>query len=106
MRSEIRERIREKLKKLWWYVLLRGILMLLLGLFLVLLPVETLAALSLVLGAYWFVQGICSIAGIFVKDSDSFWAWLLLDGIIGVLAGIFVMNYRMFVPTTLAVIYR
>ena len=104
MRNEIRARIRETLKKIWWFVLLRGILMLLLGLFFVTSPAATLATLSLLLGGYWFIQGISSIVGIFIKASDIAWGWLLLDGIIGILAGIFVMNHRMFVPSTLVII--
>lgn len=104
MRDEIRARIREKLEKIWWFVLLRGILMLLLGLFFVTSPAATLAALSLLLGGYWLIQGICSIVGIFVKASDVSSGWLLVDGIIGILAGILVMNHRLFVPTTLVII--
>jgi uncharacterized membrane protein HdeD (DUF308 family) len=78
--------------------------MLLLGLFFVTSPDSTLATLSLFLGAYWFVQGIVSITGIFVRASGIHWGWLLLDGIIGILAGIFVMNHRMFIPTTLVIV--
>lgn len=104
MRNEIRARIRATLTRIWWLILLRGVWMLLLGLFLVLSPAATLAALSLFLGAYWFVQGLCAIAGLFVKASDTFWGWLLLDGVFGVLAGILVMNHRMFVPATLVVL--
>jgi len=100
----MRNEIRERLAKIWWFVLLRGILMLLLGLFFVTSPDSTLATLSLFLGAYWFVQGIVSITGIFVRASGIHWGWLLLDGIIGILAGIFVMNHRMFIPTTLVIV--
>jgi len=104
MRNEIRARVRERLAKIWWFVLLRGILMLILGLFFVTSPGSTLATLSLLLGIYWFVQGIFSILGIFIKASDVPWGWLLFEGIIGILAGIFVINNRMFVPTTLVII--
>lgn len=104
MRNEIRERVSKKLAKIWWFVLLRGVLLLLLGLFFVTSPGSTLATLSLLLGAYWFIQGIFSILGIFVKVSDVPWGWLLFEGILGIMAGIFVMNHRMFVPATLVII--
>jgi len=100
--------IREGISKIWWLVLLRGILVLLFGLFLVTAPGLALAALVLFLGAYWFVHGIFSIIGIFVGASGIHWGWLLLDGIIGILAGIFVVNHPLLsailIPTTLVIV--
>ena len=100
--------IREGLSKIWWLVLLRGILVLLFGLLLVTAPGLALAALVLFLGAYWFVHGIFSIIGIFVGASGTHWGWLLIEGIIGILAGLFVMNHPLFsaifIPTTLVIV--
>ena len=100
--------IREGLAKIWWLVLLRGILVLLLGLLLVTAPGSTLAALALFVGAYWFVHGIFSIIGIFLGASGIHWGWSLLEGIIGILAGLFVVNHPLFsgmlVPTTLVIV--
>lgn len=100
--------VREGLAKIWWLVLLRGILVLLLGVLLVTAPGLALAALVLFLGAYWFVHGIFSIIGIFVGASGTHWGWLLLEGIIGILAGIFVLNHPLLsailIPTTLVIV--
>jgi uncharacterized membrane protein HdeD (DUF308 family) len=98
----------EGFSKIWWLVLLRGILVFVLGLLFLTEPGMTLAVLVVFLGAYWFVHGIFSIIGIFVGASGRHWGWLLLDGIIGILAGIFVMNHPLFsailIPTTLVVV--
>jgi uncharacterized membrane protein HdeD (DUF308 family) len=100
--------LKEGLSKIWWLVLLRGIIMILFGLLLVTAPGSTMATLALILGAYWFVQGIFSIVGIFVGASCIHWGWALFDGIIGILAGIFVMNHpllsAMLIPTTLIIV--
>ena len=104
----MKDPVGEGLSKVWWLVLLRGILVFLLGLLLITAPGLTLAALVVFLGAYWFVHGIFSIIGIFIGASGRHWGWLLLDGIIGILAGIFVMNHPLFgailIPTTLVIV--
>jgi uncharacterized membrane protein HdeD (DUF308 family) len=103
----MRNEVQEKLSKIWWLFLLRGILMLFFGLLFVTAPSLTLAALILFVGAYWFIHGIFSIIGIFVGASGTHWGWLLLDGVIGILAGLFVLNHPLLsgvlLPTTVVI---
>ncbi len=97
-----------KMSEVWWLVLLRGIVLGLFGLLLVAIPGATLSSLVLFIGIYWFIHGIFSLVSIFVGRSSLHWGWLLLDGIIGILAGIFVLSHPLFtaflLPTTLVMI--
>jgi uncharacterized membrane protein HdeD (DUF308 family) len=84
-----------RLESVWWLVLLNGIAKLVLGLLLVTDPGMTLTVLVQFLGAYWLVSGIFAIVGIFVQESKAGWVWNLIAGLIGVLAGIAVLNHPM-----------
>ena len=92
---------------IWWLALLQGIAALLLGLMLLTNPAGTLVALITFLGFYWLITGVLAIVRVFV-DRDSTWGWSLLIGIIGILAGITVLNHPMLaaitVPTVLVIV--
>ena len=75
----------------WWLVLLEGIALLILGLLLLANPRQTSVIVVQVLGLYWLFAGILSIIRIFV-DSAS-WGLKLFAGIVGILAGILVLEY-------------
>lgn len=93
---------------IWWLVLIQGIAALVLGLLLVISPGMTTTVLVTVLGVYWLVHGILAIVAIFVVDSAVPWWLSLLGGVIGILAGIFVLNHpwlsAILVPTTLVIV--
>ncbi len=97
-----------RLSKSWWLVLLQGIAVLILGLLFLTSPVVTTAMLILFIGAYWLVDGVFSLVRIFLKDSDVHWGWLLAKGIIGILAGIYVLANPLvslvILPATLIII--
>ncbi len=90
----------------WWLVLIQGIAALILGLFLISSPGATLFILIQLLGIYWLISGIFQIIGMFI-DSTA-WGWKLFAGIIGILAGIAVLNHPLWsallVPTVLVFI--
>lgn len=89
----------------WWAVLVQGIAGLMIGLFLVTAPGTTTLALVRVLGYYWLISGILSIVRIFTKERDIHWGWLLVWGILGILAGISVLDHPLWsaimIPTVL-----
>lgn len=93
---------------LWWIVLLQGIALLIVGAALLFNPAATAVTLVLFLGAYWLVDGIFSILRIFTKNSDLHWGWLLARGILGILAGSYVLANPLIsaimLPTTLVII--
>jgi len=54
-------------------------------------PAKTAIAFAWVLGLYWFVQGIFVLVGMFLDHSA--WGWKMFIGIVGILAGIFVLRH-------------
>lgn len=87
----------------WWLVLLQGIAALLMGLLLLAAPVETSLFLIQFLGWYWLIGGIFAIVSIFLDTSQ--WGWKLFSGILGILAGLAIINHPLWstvlVPTVL-----
>ena len=87
----------------WWAVLLQGIAAVILGLLLLTEPGATTVAIVQVLGIYWLVGGIFSVVSLFVDHE--LWGWKLISGIVGVLAGLFVIQHPLWstvlIPTTL-----
>jgi uncharacterized membrane protein HdeD (DUF308 family) len=74
--------------KNWWMLLLRGVLAIAFGIFALQRPGITLAVLVLVFGIYAIVDGLFLLAGALAgwRHREDRWL-LLLEGIIGLLAG-------------------
>jgi uncharacterized membrane protein HdeD (DUF308 family) len=92
---------------IWWVFLLQGIMAIILGLLFLAAPGETLVAVVTFLGFYWLITGVLALVRVFVDRSVP-WVWSLLIGIIGILAGIFVLRHPLLaaltVPTVLVII--
>lgn len=72
----------------WWLLALRGVLAILFGLAAIIWPSLTLAVLVMFFGAYILFDGIIGIVNaIRYRNSLSNWWLLLLEGVIGVLLG-------------------
>jgi uncharacterized membrane protein HdeD (DUF308 family)/predicted flap endonuclease-1-like 5' DNA nuclease len=86
----------------WWLLLIEAIAAIIIGLLLLISPVSTLLVLVRLLGFYFLITGVLSIIGIFI-DSTS-WGWKLLSGILGILAGIVIIEHPLWstliVPAT------
>ncbi len=72
-------------------LLLGGITSLIFGVLLLTWTGATLTVITLLIGLWWLIQGLFLILGIFQNRSQ--WIWKLLSGIIGVLAGILVLQH-------------
>lgn len=87
----------------WWVVLIEGIAAIILGLLLLISPLSTTVVIIQFLGIYWFIVGIIDIVRIFTERTA--WGWKLFSGIIGILAGLAIIQYPLWatflVPTTL-----
>jgi uncharacterized membrane protein HdeD (DUF308 family) len=77
------------LSRNWWVVLLRGLAGIFFGIFTLIAPRISLAALVLVFGAYAFADGVLAIATAFrARGTTERWWVLLLEGLVGVAAGL------------------
>ncbi len=81
--------IATELARLWWLPLVRGLMLLLLGVYALIQPAMTLAAFAQVAGFFLVFDGILAIiAGIIGKVPSRLWT--IVRGIVAVLAGVFV----------------
>jgi len=87
----------------WWLVLLEGIFAAIFGFLLLIAPGSTLVFLVQILGFYLLIGGILRMVSIFTDSSS--WGWKLFGGILGILAGIVVLNHPLWstiaIPTYL-----
>jgi uncharacterized membrane protein HdeD (DUF308 family) len=92
---------------IWWIFLLQGFAGIILGLMLVTQPGATIVALTTFLGFYWLITGLLGLVQVFV-DRATPWIWSLLGGLVGTLAGLFVLRHPLFaaltVPTLIVLI--
>jgi uncharacterized membrane protein HdeD (DUF308 family) len=92
---------------IWWIFLLQGFAGIILGLMLITEPDATMVALTTLLGFYWLIMGVLALVQVFV-DRSTPWIWSLLTGIVGILAGLFVLRHPLIaaltVPTVLVII--
>lgn len=88
----------------WWVFLLEGIAAILIGLLLLTDPAATVVAITIFLGFYWLFVGVLELVRMFVDRSVP-WIWSLLIGLLGIVAGILVLNHPLFaaiiLPATL-----
>jgi uncharacterized membrane protein HdeD (DUF308 family) len=78
----------------WWLIMLEGIAAFVVGLLILAAPGISAVALATLVGAYWFVSGIFSLVSIFTNRRSL--GWKLLTGILGIVAGLIVLQYPMF----------
>jgi uncharacterized membrane protein HdeD (DUF308 family) len=76
----------------WWVFLLEGIAAILIGILLLTEPAATLVAITVFLGFYWLFIGVLELVRVFVDRSVP-WIWSLLIGILGIAAGVIVLNH-------------
>jgi len=90
----------------WWAILTQGLFSVIIGLMLLTAPGATLLVIVQFIGIYWLVTGVFSVAGIFIDHS--FWGLKLLSGIIGIFAGLAVIQHPIWssilLPTILVIV--
>ncbi len=76
----------------WWVVAFRGLFAILFGLFALVWPRLTLEVLVLFIGAYALVDGVFAVIAALTHRAghDSWWV-LLLEGLVGIAAGIVIL---------------
>lgn len=83
----------------WWLVLLEGIALVILGILLISNTGKTAVVFVQVIGIYWIIRGIFYIVAIFVDSSQ--WGLKLALGILGIIAGILVLDHPLISPLAL-----
>lgn len=84
----------KELAEYWWLIAIRGVLTILLGIFALVYPVATLSVLVLVFGIFALIQGIiAAIVGLASSKKDNSWWMTLLEGVVGIFIGIFILKY-------------
>src|SRR5215831_7401041 len=99
--------LRPQQSSIWWIFLLQGIAGIILRLMLIPAPGATLLVIVTFLGFYWLITGVLALVRVFVDRSIP-WIWSLLTGIVGILAGLFVLRHPLVaaltVPTLIVII--
>lgn len=75
----------------WWMLLIEGIALVILGILWLASPGMTSVVVVFMLGFYWLIGGLFKIVSIFLDHS--MWGWKLFAGILGILAGILVIQH-------------
>jgi uncharacterized membrane protein HdeD (DUF308 family) len=91
------------LQENWWAIALRGVLGILIGILAFVLPVTTLVALVWLFGAYAILDGLFNLITVWRKGRTRPWWAMVLEGILGVGAGI--VSFVWPGVTALALIY-
>src|SRR5918993_4163479 len=95
--------VRQETTYPWWLVLLEGIFAAIFGFLLLIAPGSTLVFLVQILGFYLLIYGVFRIVSMFIDSS--LWGLKLAVGILGILAGISVLEHPLWsaiaVPTYL-----
>ncbi len=95
----------DRLVSHWWLFLIRGLLALAFGIALLAFPVAGLWVIAILFGAYAFVDGILAlVAATRMRHAGGRWGWLLLEGVVGIVAGICAALWPGLAVLTLAVL--
>jgi uncharacterized membrane protein HdeD (DUF308 family) len=90
--------------EIWWVFLLQGLSAVVLGIMLLLEPAATMVALTTLLGFYWLITGMLALVQVFVHRSIH-WGLSLITGIVGILAGLFVLRHPLLAALTVPTVF-
>jgi uncharacterized membrane protein HdeD (DUF308 family) len=95
----------DRLVSHWWLFLIRGLLALAFGIALLAFPLAGLFVIAILFGAYAFVDGVLAlVAATRMRHAGGSWGWLLLEGVVGIVAGICAALWPGLAVLTLAVL--
>ncbi len=99
--EELLKKLKRKVKH-WWISLLVGILALILAVWALVTPVETLTAMIYVFIIMFFISGISDIGFALInRDAMRGWGWSLVNGILEIVFGIILLIIPATVLTTI-----
>lgn len=78
----------DQISKYWYMVLLKGIIMVILAIFILASPGDTLLTLAVLLGIGLLIAGIAVIIqGVALRQDGNGWGWRVLEGCLDILFG-------------------
>jgi uncharacterized membrane protein HdeD (DUF308 family) len=87
----------------WWVFLIRGLAGIIFGILALIYPGSALVALTIIFGAYAFVDGIFALTAAFTGVGGSRWWALLLEGIFGLVVAFIVWTQPVY--STVVLVY-
>lgn len=98
--------ISQAVTRVWWALVIRGVLAIILGIFIIARPVESVAAFALVIAIWAVVQGLVNIVhAIDLRSVAPHWWLLLLSGLISTAFGVAALYYYPGLSLTFAVVW-
>jgi len=76
------------LRRIWWLPVVRGVVLLVLGLLMLVQPLATVSALVWVFGAFAVVDGLVSVAQWLANRREPGAGWWVLEGLAGIVFGV------------------
>jgi uncharacterized membrane protein HdeD (DUF308 family) len=93
-------------RRVWWALVVRGLLALAVGILIVARPMASVAAFALVIALWALMQGIVTVVHAFeLRPIMRHWWLMLLSGVIGVAFGIAALYYYPVLSLTFAVLW-
>jgi uncharacterized membrane protein HdeD (DUF308 family) len=86
-------RVAAVLRSVWWLPVLRGVLLLVLGLLMLVEPLGTLVALVWVYGVFAIVDGVVVLAQALLVRSRPGFGWWVAEALVGVGFGVLIMAW-------------
>ena len=79
-------------KRLWWMTLLKGVLFIVLGIWMLKMPKESFETLAFMIGLIVVISGLLEVVLSYVlRKQQHEWGWNISGGILDIIVGIFLM---------------
>jgi uncharacterized membrane protein HdeD (DUF308 family) len=102
----VQDDIGSAFNRMWWGLMIRGIIALALGLFVLARPLDSIAAFALVIAIWALIDGLTSIVHAFdLRPLVSQWWLVLVGGIISTVFGVLALYYYPVLSLTFAVLW-
>jgi uncharacterized membrane protein HdeD (DUF308 family) len=89
--QDLDDRLASVLRSVWWLPVLRGLLMIVLGLLLLVEPLGTLVALVWVFGVFAVVDGVVVLLQALLARGKPGFGWLVAEGLVDIAFGALIM---------------
>src|SRR6185503_15878438 len=98
--------IGKAVNRVWWALVIRGAFAIIVGIFIIARPMESVAAFALVIAIWAVVQGIVNVVhAVDLRSVAPHWSLLLLSGLISTAFGVAALYYYPGLSLTFAVVW-